>query len=75
MTLFTALFVFGYLIPSVISLISFVIFSIKYGDKETDEDTIVGAFSCVFPVFNIGLAMFSLLEWGIEIYSRIVGDK
>ena len=63
MTLFTGSFIFGYILPSVISLVSYIFFSIKYSEMD-DDDIIMGALSCVFPVFNIAIAIISLVEWG-----------
>ena len=64
MTLFTGSFIFGYILPSVISLVSYIFFSIKYSEMDDDDDIIMGALSCVFPVLNIAIAIISLVEWG-----------
>ena len=64
MALFTGFFIFGYILPSVISLVSYIFFATKYSEKEDDDDIIVGAFSCVVPVLNIAIAIISLAEWG-----------
>ena len=31
---------------------------------DDDDDIIMGALSCVFPVLNIAIAIISLVEWG-----------